>query len=127
MRVERADFVSGALDLGTADIRRRVNDLALQIRQRHHVVVDDAERTHARGRQIHQRRRAETPGSDHQHARIAQRVLAGAADFAHHDVAGIAFKFVGAQHRPAVLVSIQRRTRARTSVAAVTDQADVFQ
>ena len=47
-------------------------------------------------------RRAEPAGADHQHARSFERVLAGAADLAQHDVAGIAFKFVGAQHRPAV-------------------------
>ena len=113
VRVERPDFVRGALDLGTADIGRRVNDLALQIRQRDSVVIDHAERADAGGGQIHQHGRTEAPGSNHQHARVAQRVLTGAADLAHHDVAGIAFKFVGAQHRPAVLaLSIQRRTQA---------------
>ena len=39
--------------------------------------------------------------ADHQHARAAERRLAGAADLAQHDVAGIAFEFLGRQHRTA--------------------------
>ena len=58
----------------------------------------DAERADAGRGEIEQHRRAEPAGADHQHARAAERRLAGAADLAQHDVAGIAFEFVGAQH-----------------------------
>ena len=76
-----------------------MDHLPLQIRQRDSVVVDDAERADAGGGQIEQDRRAEPAGADHQHARAFQRRLAGAADLAQHDVAGVAFEFFGGQHR----------------------------
>ncbi|MGY2931444.1 hypothetical protein ACVWZ6_001046 [Bradyrhizobium sp. GM6.1] len=99
MRVERRDPFGRALDLVPADIGRGVNDLALEVRQRHHVVIDHAERTDAGGRQIHQSGRTEPAGADHQHGGPLQRSLAGATDIAQHDMAGITFEFVRAQHR----------------------------
>ena len=36
------DSLGGGIDLAPADIRRRVNDLTLEIGQRHDVVVDHA-------------------------------------------------------------------------------------
>ena len=91
-------MLGGAVDLAPSDIGRGVDDLALQIGQRDHIVIDHAERADTGGRKIHQDRRAETAGADHQHGRLLQRGLAGAADFAQHDMAGIAFEFVGRQH-----------------------------
>ena len=98
MRIEPADRRRGAVDLRLADLRRGVDHLALQVRQRDHVVVDHAERADARPRRVEQHRRAEPAGADHQHARAAERGLSRPADLAQHDVAGIAFKFVGIQH-----------------------------
>ena len=92
------NLLGGAVDLAPADIGRGVDDLALQIGQRHDVVIDHAERADAGGGEIHQRRRAEAAGADHQHGRFLQRGLAGAADLAQHDMAGVAFEFVGTQH-----------------------------
>jgi hypothetical protein len=54
-----------------------VDDLALQVGQRDDVVIDHAERADAGGRQIHQDRRAEAAGADHQHGRLLQRRLPG--------------------------------------------------
>src|ERR1700748_1080387 len=45
------------------------------------------------GGEIHQRRRAEPARADHQHGRLLQRLLAGSADLAQDDVAGVAFEF----------------------------------
>jgi hypothetical protein len=75
-----------------------VDDLALQIGQRHDVVIDHAEHADAGSGEIHQRRRAEAAGADHQHGSFLQRSLAGAADFAQHDMASVALEFVGTQH-----------------------------
>ena len=80
-----------------ADIGRAVDHLALQIRQRHDVVIDDAEGTDAGGRQIKQHRRAETAGADHEHARPTQCGLTRPADLAQDDVARVTLKFVGTQ------------------------------
>ena len=95
MRVEPRDGARRAVGFRKADIRRAVDHLALQIGQRHRVVVDHAERADARRREVQQHRRAEAAGADHQHAGAAQRRLAGTADLAQHDVARVAFEFLG--------------------------------
>ena len=83
-----------------------MNDLALQIGQRHDVVIDHAQGADTGRREIHQRRRAEAAGADHQHGGFLQRLLAGPADLAQHDVARIAFEFFRTQH---VAISLLRR------------------
>ena len=88
-----------AFDFQISHIRRRVNDLPLQVGERHHVVVDHAERPDARGRQIHQHRRAEPARPDRQHARALQRGLARPADLAQHDMARVTLQFFRGQHR----------------------------
>ncbi len=75
-----------------------MDHLPLQIRQRHHVIVDDAERADTRGGEIEQHRRAEPASADDEHARAAQRGLSRPAHLAQHDVARIALEFVGSQH-----------------------------
>jgi hypothetical protein len=96
--IERVDHLGGAVDLAPSDVGRGVDDLALQIGQRDDVVIDRAERADASRRQIHQDRRTEAAGADHQHGRLFQGGLPGAADFAQNDMAGVAFEFVGRQH-----------------------------
>ena len=98
MRIERVNHFGGAVDLAPSDVGRGVDDLALQVGQRDDVVIDRAERADTGGRQIHQDRRAEAAGADHQHRRLLQRGLPRAADVAQHDMAGVAFEFVGRQH-----------------------------
>ena len=70
-----------------------MDDLPLQVRQRHAVVIDNAERADARSRQILQHRRAEPAGADDEHAGALQLLLAGPADLAKDDMAGIALDF----------------------------------
>ncbi len=90
----RAIAVRGAVDLRSADRVGFVDHLPLQVGQRDHVVVDDAERADAGGRQILQHRRAEPAGADDQHARALQLLLARPADLGQHDVARIALQFL---------------------------------
>ena len=75
-----------------------MDHLPLQVRQRDRVVVDHAERADAGRGQIEQDRRAEAAGADDQHARLFQRRLAGTADLAQHDVAGVSFELFRTQH-----------------------------
>jgi hypothetical protein len=75
-----------------------MDHLTLQVGKRNHVVVDHAERADTGSGEIEQQRRAETAGTDHQHAGAAERGLARAAHIVQHDVARIAFEFVGAEH-----------------------------
>ena len=75
-----------------------MDDLPLEVRQRDHVIVDYADRAYAGGGEVKQHRRAEPAGADDQHACAAKRRLPGPTDLWQHDVARIAFKFVGAEH-----------------------------
>ena len=54
-----------------------VDHLALQVGQRHRIVVDDAERADAGRGKILQHRRAEAAGADHQHPRPLQHCWPG--------------------------------------------------
>ncbi len=56
-------------------------------------MVNNADAADACCRQIHQHRCAKPAGANDQHLCIFQLVLAGAANFRHHDVAGVTFQF----------------------------------
>ena len=68
-----------------------VDDLALEVGQIDHIVVDHSDRSDARRRQIKQQRRAEPSGAHHQHTGVQQLFLTDAANFGKDDVAGVAF------------------------------------
>ena len=80
----------GAQDLGHADARGRVDDLALQVGELDHVVVDDAQGADPGGRQVHQKGRAESAGADHQDLGGEQLRLALFTDLVEDDVPGVA-------------------------------------
>ena len=109
VRIEFVDALGGAVDLQPIDVRRGMDDLALQVRQRHGVVIDRAEPADARGGEIHQHRRAEPAGADHQHRGGLQLGLSRAADVAQHDMAGVAFELDRAQHEMTSLVDASLR------------------
>ena len=115
VRIEARDHIGGARDLRTADRLGRMDDLALQVRQRDGVVVDHAERADPGGSEVKQCRAAEPPGPDHQHTSRFQGRLAGAADLADHDVARVTLQFFSRQHDPSM-------NRARS----VADKLDVL-
>ena len=98
MRIEPRDRGARLRGFVLADVVGGKNHLPLQIRQRHLVVVDHAERADAGGGEIKQHRRAEPAGADDQHPRGFQLLLAGAADLAQHDVARVALQFLGIEH-----------------------------
>src|SRR5437868_5306667 len=78
-----------------------MDDLALQVGQRHLIVIDDAERADAGGGEIEQHRAAQAAGADDQNLGVLQLALAGPTHFLQHDVPGIAFKFLGRKlHQP---------------------------
>jgi len=96
--IERMDAIRSRVDLLATNIGRGMDNLALQVRQRNNIVVDDAERANARGRQIHQRRRTEPARTDHEDRCLFEGRLPGTADVPQHDMSGVAFKFARAQH-----------------------------
>ena len=65
VRIEPSDRRRGTVDFGHADVGRGVDHLPLQVRQRDHVVIDDAECADAGSGEIKQHRRAKTAGADH--------------------------------------------------------------
>ncbi len=93
MRIEARDRRRGAVDFRISDIGGGVDDLPLQVRERDQIVIDDAERADAGGREIIEHRRTEPAGADHQDARTFQRGLARTANLAQHDMAGITLEF----------------------------------
>jgi hypothetical protein len=99
MRIESLHRIAGALNLWFANIVGREDHLALQIRQRHIVIVDDTKRADSGGGKVKQNRRAEAAGADDQHARGLEFGLARSSHFAQHNVAGIAFEFFGIEHQ----------------------------
>jgi len=80
-----------------------VDHLPLQVGQGHDVVVDDAEGADARGREILQQRRAEAAGADDEHPRGGELRLPGSADVLQHEMAGVAFDFVGRKGHAATI------------------------
>src|SRR5688572_7528294 len=74
-------------------MRGRVQHLALQVRERNLVVIDDAERADAGGGEIEERRRTDPARADHKHARGPELRLALPADVAKHDMARVAIEF----------------------------------
>ena len=89
----------GGVDLGDAHALRRVDHLALQVRQVDLVVVDDAERADAGRGEVQGRGRAEPSGAQQQHLRVEQLLLALDADLRDQQVPGVAVALFGA-HRP---------------------------
>ena len=88
------------LDLGVADAFRGVDHLALQIREVYRVVVHDPQRANPCGREIHQKRCAQAPCTDHQDPGFQQFLLPGTADFGQHDMPGVTLYLIfGKIHR----------------------------
>ena len=104
VRVEAGERAGGARGLRPADLGGGVEDLALEVGEADRVVVDDAEGADARGGEVEERRAAEAPCPDHEHAGGAEALLAGAADLVQHDVAGVAGELVRVEGHPPVPV-----------------------
>ena len=113
VRVDLVDRDLGRVDLRHADAVVRVRDLALEVREVDHVVVDDAERADARRRQVERGRRAEPAGAEQEHLRVEQLHLALEADLRDQQVARVALALLGGE-----------RARDLDLVAAVLPERD---
>ena len=90
VRVDVVDRDLGRVDLRHADAVVRVGDLALQVRQVDHVVVDEADRADPRRRQVERRGRAEPAGAEQQHLRVEELHLPLEPDLRDEHVARVA-------------------------------------
>ena len=86
----------GRVDLRDADAVGGVDDLALEVREVDHVVVDDAERADAGRREVERGRRAEAAGAEQEDLRVEQLLLALDADLGEQEVARVALALLGA-------------------------------
>ena len=93
-RIDALQLVGGGIELLAAHVGGRVNDLPLQVGVVHHIEVDQAQRAHARGRQIQRQRRSQPARADAQHARRFQLLLALHAHLGHDQMARVAQDFV---------------------------------
>ena len=103
----------GGVDLRHADAARRVDDLALEVRDVDDVVVDDPERADAGGGEVERGRRAEPAGAEQQDLRVEQLLLALGADLGQQQVAAVALALLG-----------RERARDLDVVAAVLPERD---
>ncbi len=93
-RIDALQLVGGGIELLAAHVGGGVNDLPLQVGVVHHIEVDQAQRAHARGRQIQRQRRPQSARADAQHARGFQLLLPLHADLGHDQMARVAQDFV---------------------------------
>ena len=95
VRVEVVDRPLGAVDLRRADRGGRVDDLALQVGDVDHIVVDEADRAHAGRGEVERGRRAQATGAQQQHLGVEQLLLALGADLGEQEVARVALALLG--------------------------------
>ena len=95
MRIDPADGFARAVDLESADVRRRMDHLPLEIGQRYAIVIDHAQHADARSREILNERRAQTARPDDEHAGFRELLLARSANLRKDKMAGVTFDFFG--------------------------------
>ena len=97
--VERGQFVGGGVDLQSADIGRRVNDLPLQIAFVDNVEVDQPERADTGRGQIERERRTQPSRANAEHSCGLELLLTLDPDFRKDQVARIAGIVAGGKFR----------------------------
>ena len=98
------------LQLGLADRRGAVNDLALQVAVVDDVEVDDADAADAGRREVHRRRRPESARTDAQHAASLQPALPVHSDLRHDQMPAVSIDLLVGQLRKTVKVSNHRKS-----------------
>ena len=96
VRVDGVQLVLRRRQLRTADVRRAVKNLALQVAEIHDVEVDDAERADAGSREIQRGGRSQPARADAQHPGGLQLALPLHADLGHDQMPAVPLDlFVG--------------------------------
>ena len=80
VRIDRLEFILGALELVFPDVTREMNDLSLEIAEIDCVELDHPDRAHSRRRQVQGNRRTESARADEQHLRSLEPLLSLNAD-----------------------------------------------
>ena len=95
--VERMELVLRRREFRTADVRRAVEDLPLQIAEIDGIEVDDAKRADAGRREVHRHRRSQSAGADAEDLGGFELALTFDADLRHDQVSRVAFDLVVGQ------------------------------
>ena len=96
VRVQGGDARGGRLDLGAIEGRVVVDDLPLQVREVHGVVVHQRQSADPRGGEVEGHRRTESAEADDQRMGIQKRLLPTDVELAEHDLAAVSEQlFVG--------------------------------
>lgn len=93
VRIHISEPVAGGVHFWPSDVARSMQQLPVQVGDIDRVMIDEAERPHPRGGQIHRRRRAKSAGADDQHPRSAQALLPLFPDFRKGYLSRIALAF----------------------------------
>ena len=93
-RIDRQRRLRRRACLRRADAISGVGDLALQVRQLHRVVIDDADAADPGRGEVEHKRRAKPARAHHQHARCLQLRLADPAHLVQQDVPRVAADLV---------------------------------
>ena len=94
LRVQRVQLFLRRLQFRPPDIRRRVQNLPLQVAEIDDVEVDQAEGADAGGGEVHRDRGSESTGADAEHFRGLQLPLTVDADLRHDEMPRVALHFV---------------------------------
>src|SRR5262249_38383132 len=97
--VHRRDALARDLDLRAPDVRRAVQDLALEVRGVDDVEVDEPERPDPRRSEVLRERAAEPAGADQADTALEQTLLAPEAELGEDEVAAVASKLVRSEAR----------------------------
>ena len=95
--VELENRVPGALGFGTSYIGSPVNDLPLEIGQFDIVEFHYSQGPDARGREVEQCGRSQSPGTDDEHARMSEPLLPVDTHVGDDQVAAVPGNFLGRQ------------------------------
>src|SRR5690606_1565857 len=95
--IDILDRVAGGVELLAPNIRRAVNDLAVQIRHVDYVEIDDADFPDAGRSEIEGERRAEATGTYEQHGGGFELLLSGEPERREREVAAVSLILVGIQ------------------------------
>ncbi len=97
--IQRLQKPAAGFDLGDPHVGRGVEDLPLQVREIHHVAVDQADRADACRSQIQRDRRPQTSGADDKDFGPAQFLLAFPSHLLEDDLPAVSFDlFFGKIH-----------------------------
>ena len=92
--VDRLELSCSCLGFGVPDVRRGIENLALQVASVYHVKINNANPPHACAREVEAQRRPEAAGTNEENGCLFEFFLTFKADLRQGKVPGILFQFL---------------------------------